>query len=43
MPFFKIRLSDEIYEKVSPLFTREVREAMVEILKIDPAHGHVAL
>ncbi|MBN1571565.1 MAG: tautomerase family protein [Deltaproteobacteria bacterium] len=43
MPFFKIHLSDEIAEKVSPLFAHEVREVMVETLKIDPTHGHVAV
>ena len=43
MPFFKIHLPNETYERVSPLFAREVREAMVETLEIDPTHGHVVV
>lgn len=43
MPFFKIHLSEEIAEKCALLLAQEVRETMVEILKIDPAHGHVVI
>jgi len=43
MPFLKIHLSGEIEsEKLSHL-AREVRESMVKTLRIDTAHGHVAI
>lgn len=43
MPFFKIHLSDEISQENLTLLAQEVRETMVEVLKIDPAHGHVVV
>jgi len=43
MPFLKIHISDEIENEKLPHLAQEVREAMAKTLKIDPAHGHVAI
>jgi phenylpyruvate tautomerase PptA (4-oxalocrotonate tautomerase family) len=43
MPFFKIHLSDEIARESLTQLAGEARETMVDVLKIDPAHGHVVV
>jgi len=43
MPFVKIHVSSKMSISARPLLVEEIRLALVEILKIDPTHGHVVL
>ena len=43
MPLVKIHVSSDLADEVRANITEEVRNALVEVLRIDEEHGHVIL